>query len=411
MAKKTLARPRQTAIVAPTQVPDVQPVQSSAALPASGRFEGLLDAATREILSVTYWFDPAPQPEPYPIIVRFTGQRVGAPKRPQPGDQFVHDETIDAVVPGSGPISVTARIQDINPGEWQVTAQALPPAYVARRPGKRESPDVAMPVSPPRHPAARFWRSWARSAGSSAEAGPAIKTCPPILAHTPGIFPGAWITFVIMGIILALAIESLVVTHDRLAVGSLALLEIAGLAVGFIGAKLWFVVKHWSEHQWIGWCIQGFVAGATATVIFLLLIQHLSVGVFLDATAPGMLMGMAVGRIGCFFAGCCGGPATAARWGIWSSDERVGARRVPTQLLEAAFTAILGFLALAVLLRHGPVNGAIFVTFLAAYTLGRQGVLRLRAEPHRTGLGEVISTAAAALVFLAAAAVVVAHIA
>ena len=111
---------------------------------------------------------------------------------------------------------------------------------------------------------------------------------------------------------------------------------------------------------------------------------------------------MAVGRVGCFFAGCCGGPPTASRWGVWSSDQRVGARRIPTQLLESVLALSLGLGVLVALVSHGPAGGAFFVAGLAAYTLGRQGHLRLRAEPRKTRLGGLATSALAALVLVAA---------
>src|SRR5439155_24837140 len=125
-------------------------------------------------------------------------------------------------------------------------------------------------------------------------------------------------------------------------------------------------------------------------------------GVFLDVTAPGLLVGMAVGRVGCFFAGCCGGPPTASRWGVWSSDQRVGARRLPTQLLELILALSLGLGVLVAVLGHGPAGGAFFVAGLAAYILGRQGILRLRTEARKTRLGGLVTAALAALVLVAA---------
>src|SRR5579884_3267225 len=82
---------------------------------------------------------------------------------------------------------------------------------------------------------------------------------------------------------------------------------------------------------------------------------------FYGTTGKPKSPAMAVGRVGCFFAGCCGGPPTASRWGVWSSDQRVGACRIPTQLMELVLAGILGLGALAVVLNHGTADGAIFV--------------------------------------------------
>ena len=156
------------------------------------------------------------------------------------------------------------------------------------------------------------------------------------------------------------------------------------------------------EHRMNGWCIQGFITGATLAAAILLVVLKVPAGVFLDATAPGLLVAMAVGRVGCFFAGCCGGPPTTSHWGVWSSDQRVGARRIPTQLLESALAGILGLGVLVAVLGHGPAGGAFFVGALAAYILGRQGILHLRTEPRKTRLGGLVTAALAALVLIAA---------
>jgi phosphatidylglycerol:prolipoprotein diacylglycerol transferase len=165
------------------------------------------------------------------------------------------------------------------------------------------------------------------------------------------------------------------------------------------------MVLHWHQHgldRIEGWCIQGFIVGATVAATLLLAVLHMPIGVFLDATAPGLLVAMAVGRVGCFFAGCCGGPPTASRFGVWSSDQRVGARRIPTQLLESALAVSLGLGVLVTVLLHGPAGGALFVGGLAAYTLERQGILHLRAEPRKTCWGGLVIAALAALVLIVA---------
>jgi hypothetical protein len=51
---------------------------------------------------------------------------------------------------------------------------------------------------------------------------------------------------------------------------------------------------------------------------------------------------------------------------------------------------------------HGLAGGAFFVAGLAAYTLGRQGLLRLRAESRKTRLGGLATSALASLVLIAA---------
>ncbi len=229
-----------------------------------------------------------------------------------------------------------------------------------------------------------------------------MKTCLTPLAHVPGILPGIWGAMVTLGMVVALALQALVIAADHLALGPWLTISLVGIAVGIAGAKGWYIVLKRRERLRNGWCIQGFVTGATLTAAILLAALKVPAGAFLDATAPGLLVAMAVGRVGCFFAGCCGGSATASRWGVWSSDQHVGARRIPTQLLELALAGILGLVALVAVLSRGPAGGAFFVAGLAAYVLGRQGILHLRAEPRKTRLGGLVTAALAALVLIVA---------
>ncbi len=394
----------------PARVPD-----TDASAPACGGFASLSDEVGFTILSeglaVTYWFAPTLRPETYPVTIRFTGNRLGVTGRLQPNDQFTHDETIEHVVPGSGPLALTAKIGDLAPGKWVVTARAVEPGAQGlgrqtranRKLRKEREQAVATPVSASSQlpPLLRLWYHWGPAAGAPEHIAKPTHTHLLPFARTPGILPGVWGVMVGLGVVAALITQSLALSHDHRTLGSLWVVWLATLAVGALGAKLWFIVTYRHERHWAGWCIQGFITGATGAAALTLVALHIAVGVFLDAVAPGVLFGMAIGRLGCFFAGCCGGPPTAAWWGVWSSDQHVCARRVPTQLLESALAARRGRVTLIVVLGHGPADGAIFVAGVAAYTLGRQGVLWLRAEPLKTRLGLPITAALAALVFVA----------
>ena len=391
MARKAAASRRPAVDAAPR----IDVFQSDTSVRTSGGFTTLLESVAQEILAVTYWFDLVPYPVPYPVTVRFSGRRIDVRGRLTPGDRFVQDETIEEVVPGSGPISLTARVRGINAGEWVVTAHILESAQSTR--GTKEQGN-ATSAAGPLPPATRFWRRWAPPAGSVEP----VRTCLAPFARVPGIFPGIWGAMVTLGMAVALALQALVISRDHLALGPWWVVSLVAIVLGVVGAKVWYIALHRREHSMNGWCIQGFITGASLTAAVLLVVPGVPAGVFLDATAPGLLVAMAVGRIGCFFAGCCGGPPTASRWGVWSSDQRIGARRIPTQLLESALALSLGLGVLVAVVGRGSAGGAFFVGGLAAYVLMRQGILHLRAEPRKTRLGGPVTAALAALVLIAA---------
>ncbi len=190
-----------------------------------GGLSALMESAAQEILAATYWFDPAPRDEPYPVTVRFSGRRLNVEGRAQARDRFVQDETIDAVIPGSGPISVTARVRDINPGEWDVTAQVLePPRRGSRR---REVETAPVSAGSPDRLAGR----WRRRV-PTIEPGIPLRTCPTPFARVPGVLPGIWGVLVGLGIIVALITQAVIISRDHLAVGPAFLVSLAAIVAG-----------------------------------------------------------------------------------------------------------------------------------------------------------------------------------
>lgn len=177
--------------------------------------------------------------------------------------------------------------------------------------------------------------------------------------------------------------------------------SIVALTAGVVGAKAWFMTLHHQGPFGEGWCIQGFVAGFILAAILMLAATHTPIGPFLDPSAAPLLFGLGVGRLGCFFTGCCAGRPSTSRWAVWSSDRRVGRPRVPTQLMESALALGVGGIILAVALAQGTAHGALFLTAVASYTLVRQRILRLRDERRisKFGVPAVAGLSALAVAF------------
>jgi phosphatidylglycerol---prolipoprotein diacylglyceryl transferase len=341
---------------------------------------------------VTYWLDPGARGDPFSATVRFTGRRTGVTGKPQLRDAFTHEETVEAIVPGSGPVAITAEVRGINPGEWTVTAR--PVARVASR-THRSHP--AQDADAPRVP-------WPRRVRASAGPGATVHTASILRSKAPGIIRFAYATLVSLGVLIGLGLEALLLSHGHYPVTRPMVFSVIAIAAGVIGGKGWYIAVH-RGRKLDGWCIQGFVAGAAVVVAAAAIAgPGIPPGAFLAAAAPALLIGMAIGRLGCFWAGCCSGRPTAARWGIWSSDRRVGCRRAPAQVLEALAALICGVAVLSVVLALGlPRSGPAAVAGLAAYTVARQFILGLRAEPRAWQYGRRVSAAAAAIALIAGA--------
>ncbi len=361
------------------------------------------DRLEAEALAVTHWFDSGKDGEPYSALVRFSGRRIGRDGKPHSRDSFRHEETIDKVVPGSGPVSVTGWVYGLKPGAWTVTAdlireQARAGAHQAIA---RLSERRAMPLPP----AAWSWRRWRLAAAPSA---PLKTRWAPLVrfARIPAVIPGSWTALVGLGVLVGFAVQATILGRQNVAVGQSLLVDVVALLTGLTGAKLWYVLQHpgrgWRESVSEGWAVDGFFVVASITATATLLAFDLPIGLFFDASAPALFFGVAIGRLGCFFTGCCAGRCTTSRWGVWSSDRRIGARRFPTQLLESGAALLIAVMSM-MLVGGGMAGsgGGVFVGSVAAYTLVRQMLLGLRAERHKSALGASLTSAAAVVVLLA----------
>lgn len=353
-------------------------------------------AREAEALVVTRWFDPGESGDPYSATVRFTGRRVGIRGNPVPKDTFVHEETIERIVPGSGPVSVAAWVYGLQPGEWSVGAELL-------RDGRRTV--GAGPARRPLPPAEWSWRRWSLVEGPDAPVKTRWSLLAP-LAGTPAVLPGIYTALAAAGVVVALATQAAILAQTPVPVGQSLVASLIALVSGLIGAKLWYAVLHPDESIVRGgWAVDGFLIVAPLAVVLSLLAFQLPIGTVLDAATPGLFLAVAIGRVGCFLAGCCAGRCTRSRWGVWSSDRRVGARRIPTQLLESAAGLLIGLVSLLVVVGLNlPIHGAIFVAAFAIYAIVRQPLLRVRAE-HRKSSRTLPATAVAAAVVLLAVAV------
>ena len=335
------------------------------------------DAVEKEALVVSHTFDSGDGDEPYSATVHLTGRRVGIGRLPGPQDTFAQEDRVDGIVPGSGPYSVTSWVYGLEPGEWTVSAELLRSGHDTGRDRRMASESIP--------PAAWSWPRWTLSAGSR---GPVRTRWAMVLplARVPGVMPGSFTVLGALAILVALIVQSAILTRANVQASDSLVVSLIALAAGLLGAKVWYAVLHpgpWRRALLGGWAVDGFLVVSSIVAIAALLAFDLPIGLYLDATAPGIFFAVAIGRFGCFFTGCCAGRCTNSRWGVWSfdRDRRIGARRIPTQLLESVTGLAIGVVAgLLVLSDAIPLQGFVFVAAVVAYFLARQVLLRLRAE-------------------------------
>ncbi len=118
--------------------------------------------------------------------------------------------------------------------------------------------------------------------------------------------------------------------------------------------------------------------------------HHLPVMPWLDAVAPGLALGEAVGRLGCFSAGCCYGQLCAMPWAVTFTDPNSLAEPLnmplhPTQIYHS-LSGLLAFGILVALRDRLKRPGQLMGLFLILFCLARFFVEFFRAD-YRGELG------------------------
>lgn len=154
----------------------------------------------------------------------------------------------------------------------------------------------------------------------------------------------------------------------------LAIWTVAG---GIIGARLWYAALAWEQERyweepirilfsWEGGLVfQGAIFGGLLGMLVFVARHRLPFLLLADIGAVGMPLGHSIGRVACFFNGCCYGEATDLPWGVVFPflDHAVH----PTMLYESL--ANLGIFALIWKLdRRKPFLGFSFSLYLILYS-------------------------------------------
>jgi phosphatidylglycerol:prolipoprotein diacylglycerol transferase len=107
-----------------------------------------------------------------------------------------------------------------------------------------------------------------------------------------------------------------------------------------------------------------------------------------DAFAPGIALGNAIGRQGCFAAGCCWGKPTTMPWGVEFTEAGhevtgvpLGVHLHPTQLYES-FGALLIFFFLLWLHRRKRFSGQVILLYGVLYAVMRFTIEFFRDDPR-----------------------------
>ena len=246
--------------------------------------------------------------------------------------------------------------------------------------------------------------------------------------------------FLVVAVTIGLWVAARMAGRDGLDKSRIYDLGLWTLVVALIGAKLLLVINEWDNFThnprqflllnflrsggvFYGGFIAAFIAAVTLTRAY-----HLPRWRTADASALGIAIGQAIGRLGCFSAGCCWGKPATAAWGVQFTErgheitgvptvvshltdpaqrtlwaDRLGGLDAllhlhPTQLYETAATLII-FIVLLWLSRRRRFEGQVMLAYVTLYAVARFVIEFWRDDPRGSLLGLSTSQLIAALIF------------
>lgn len=206
--------------------------------------------------------------------------------------------------------------------------------------------------------------------------------------------------FLAVGMLLALFVASRLAARDGLPRERIYDLGLWTLLGGLLGSKILMIFTEDNVQVFSldflrsgGVYYGGFLGGFLAVVI-LIRFYKLPFWKVSDALAPGVALGQAFGRQGCFAAGCCWGKATTLPWGVHFTEKGNEYTGVPiygpdggdlylhpTQLYESFFMLAV-FAFLVYLHRHKKFNGQVLIAYAIIYSVFRFLIEFVRDDPR-----------------------------
>jgi phosphatidylglycerol:prolipoprotein diacylglycerol transferase len=185
-------------------------------------------------------------------------------------------------------------------------------------------------------------------------------------------------------------------------------LSFYALLAALVGSRVFYVITSWEEFRdnpvdivrfwrgglvFYGGLIFAFLAG-----LWYVRRHNLNFRQLADIVAPAIPLGQAVGRLGCFSAGCCYGQPADIPWAVIFTDPASLAPRGialhPTQLYESAANFVI-FLVLMAIRKKERFQGKLFWVYLLFYSVMRFMVEFYRDDPRGWVVPNTLSTAQA----------------
>ncbi|ADK83786.1 prolipoprotein diacylglyceryl transferase [Desulfarculus baarsii DSM 2075] len=217
----------------------------------------------------------------------------------------------------------------------------------------------------------------------------------PILLQLGPITLYGYGLMVALGTAVAMWVGVRFVRRDGLDLDACVNVGVATALAGLLGARAFYYLIEWESLSHLPWyyffffwegglVFYGCLAVGLPTAIVLARHYHLPLPRLLDIGAPALAIGQAIGRVGCFLAGCCHGlpwPGGACAV-VFTDPHSLAPRGVelhPTQLYTSA-ALLLIFGALIWLWPRRRFYGQIFFSYAVLHAVARIIIEQFRGD-------------------------------
>ncbi len=211
----------------------------------------------------------------------------------------------------------------------------------------------------------------------------------PLTIHTYGVM-------VAIGFLLGVGLAMRQARREGIPVERISDLSFYLLLAAIVGSRIFYILLNPAPYIknplsvfkiWEGGLVfYGGLIFAVITGIIYIKKKGLSLWQVADIYAPSIAIGHAIGRIGCFFAGCCHGRPADIPWAVTFTDPHslapLGIGLHPTQLYESA-GEFLNFVILIILRKRQTFRGELFWTYVVLYSILRFFVEFYRGDAAR----------------------------
>ena len=224
----------------------------------------------------------------------------------------------------------------------------------------------------------------------------------PRLFHIGSFAPPTYGFLVALGVLSGLFVTVKLARSQKVDPDSAWNLGVLVVLAAIVGAKVLLIINDFSFYMshpgeifslsmiQAGGVFYGGLIAAIGTAVYYIRKHHMPPLRTCDTFAPGIALGHAIGRIGCFSAGCCYGKPTSHWWGVTFTNPLANqfsgtplhVPLEPTQLFESAIE-FTNFLILVWLIKHKKFEGQVIGSYLFLYGVARYFIEFLRDDPER----------------------------